>query len=605
MTRVIEFVKRYVREQDYYGKVAELCGRRLERILHDNSIRAITTWRAKRPDRLQRKLEEREKLRIETKRPPYETDEEIYEDIPDLAGARIALYFPTDRTKLKELISTHFVLLRDPKSFPIPIANLTEPEATRRNRKRFSGYSAEHFRVRLRDTDLGVDEKKYGDGRCEIQVASVLMHAWAEVEHDLEYKALSGSVSETESALLDQINGLVIAGEMALEQLQKATYRRNIDNESGPGNRGLQMRDQYDLANWLAAVAADLVRRGILAVQPQIGRADIAFRFLQLLDLISSSALSELRQQLLQSVSSAPESETPLAQMLIEMLLKQDRTREETLQQAKAELTAVEFASAPAAISSTPVEMLALGQFLTVWRRFEALLEKLRPPNTRGRFIPPTRIADEVFNLQPSERIELGSIRSLKNRAVHATSEAPSASQLFIAAQRLERLMRSLPERAKDPKDRKTIGDMLQSSLSAPSTKREIDALTSAGIATEFSAAIVARATKSILVIFSIENQSNSPVTISNIKLLIDSAEFQPTSPAYEDYSSDELALVKARSPLLIEPRSLLRGTLHFGPGFENGEPIEISPAIDKVHLELEVSGVGKCLFILDVARKR
>ena len=70
------------------------------------------------------------------------------------------------------------------------------------------------------------------------KVASVLMHAWSEVEHDLVYKPMQGTLSEEELAILDELNGLVLTGEIALERLQaagneriqnsKATFARNI-----------------------------------------------------------------------------------------------------------------------------------------------------------------------------------------------------------------------------------------------------------------------------------------------------------------------------------------------------------------------------------------
>ena len=65
-------------------------------------------------------------------------------------------------------------------------------------------------------------EKRYCRARIEIQVASVLMHAWSEVEHDLIYKPLQGTLSKEELAILDELNGLVLAGEIALERLQAA-----------------------------------------------------------------------------------------------------------------------------------------------------------------------------------------------------------------------------------------------------------------------------------------------------------------------------------------------------------------------------------------------
>lgn len=53
--------------------------------------------------------------------------------------------------------------------------------------KRFSGYWARHYRVQLKDNLLQDTQKRYVNSKTEIQVASVLMHAWSEVEHDLVY----------------------------------------------------------------------------------------------------------------------------------------------------------------------------------------------------------------------------------------------------------------------------------------------------------------------------------------------------------------------------------------------------------------------------------
>ena len=63
-------------------------------------------------------------------------------------------------------------------------------------------------------------DKRYTEARVEVQVASVLMHAWSEVEHDLIYKPLEGELSHYD--VTHMLNGLVASGEIALEQLQRA-----------------------------------------------------------------------------------------------------------------------------------------------------------------------------------------------------------------------------------------------------------------------------------------------------------------------------------------------------------------------------------------------
>jgi ppGpp synthetase/RelA/SpoT-type nucleotidyltranferase len=223
-----KFLARYTREKDHYANAATLCAEQCEAMLNQTGIRAIVSHRPKREDRLAEKLQNRQK------RKGYKTLEDIYEDLADLAGVRIALYFPDDKRAVEQLINAMFVVERK-KAFPRKRGGKFESSYG----VRFSGYGALHYHVRLK-------KKEYEAARIEIQVASVLMHAWAEVEHDLLYKRLTGTgdPSLSERALLDQINGLVLAGEIALEQLQNAINSRISLEER-------QFNNHYELAAYL------------------------------------------------------------------------------------------------------------------------------------------------------------------------------------------------------------------------------------------------------------------------------------------------------------------------------------------------------------------
>src|SRR4051794_24728994 len=196
-----EFLSRYVREYDYYEATARLCADQCERLLQENGIRAIVTSRAKRDDHLKDKLEKRRQTR------DYRDLDDIYHDIVDLAGVRIALYFPSDRDNVRHLIETNFAV-EVTKEFP----GQSKPITGTYNRI-FSGYAATHYRVRMHDEYLLEQQRRYCDVSVEIQVASVLMHAWSEVEHDLVYKPAMGDLSTEEYAILDELNGMVLAGE--------------------------------------------------------------------------------------------------------------------------------------------------------------------------------------------------------------------------------------------------------------------------------------------------------------------------------------------------------------------------------------------------------
>lgn len=235
MTLIDDFLSQYLREVDYYNRAAQICAQQCEAVLEQNGVRAIVTYRAKRADRLKGKLQNRNKKKR------YKTFDDIYDDIPDLAGVRIAIYFPDDRNEVDKLIHANF---NDVKSKKFPEKKRAIKKSKSTYEKRFSGYWANHYRVHLKVDDPSDEKVRYTEARIEIQVASVLMHAWAEVEHDLLYKPLSGKPSEGERAILDELNGIVLAGEIALERLQNAVKVR-LDVEEQ------QFTNHYELAAYI------------------------------------------------------------------------------------------------------------------------------------------------------------------------------------------------------------------------------------------------------------------------------------------------------------------------------------------------------------------
>ena len=232
MDLINQFIENYKKKMPFYETAARLAAGQLEAVLRSAGIRAIVTYRVKNPGRLKSKVLRRNGRREQ----PYGSLREIYGDLADLAGVRVSLYFPGDRVKADGLIGDLFEIM-ETKQFP------DESRPPTYN-KRFSGYWANHYRARMKVENLKDNQKKYADARIEIQVASVLMHAWSEVEHDLVYKPLQGTLSDEELAILDELNGLVLAGEIALERLQSAGNER-------VKNRNAAFGSQYDLASYL------------------------------------------------------------------------------------------------------------------------------------------------------------------------------------------------------------------------------------------------------------------------------------------------------------------------------------------------------------------
>ncbi len=270
--QVIErFLETYPSRRNYFSRVAELCHDQCRDALIGEGIQHIASYRAKHPERLHEKVLQRAAKRKDG----YASESEIQDDIYDLAGVRVALYFPGDATAAVKVLSGLFANV---KEIPFP-----RPDGDPANKRkgsgdhtyRFAGYCATHLRVSLKENAIrsrlqyGEQPSEYAKARIEIQVASVFMHAWAEVEHDLVYKPQQGVLSVDDYSLLDQINGLALTAEVALQQLQRTRARA-----TGP------FHNHYDLASHIYTKIAPK-----LDSPPPMGRADRLLAFLRKLSL--------------------------------------------------------------------------------------------------------------------------------------------------------------------------------------------------------------------------------------------------------------------------------------------------------------------------------
>ena len=111
-TLVEAFVKNYEHEVDFYQECASIVQDKLDSAIQDAGIKAVVSSRAKRPSRLGKKLEKRDESKH------YQTFREIYDDIVDLAGVRVALYMPHDREAVGGIIQSMFTEVRPVKHFP-------------------------------------------------------------------------------------------------------------------------------------------------------------------------------------------------------------------------------------------------------------------------------------------------------------------------------------------------------------------------------------------------------------------------------------------------------------------------------------------------------
>ncbi|MCG3776277.1 MAG: hypothetical protein JW395_3130 [Nitrospira sp.] len=441
MSVIEDFVDRYRREYDFYDQTARLVAQLLEARLQTAGVRAIVTFRAKAVGRLEPKVRDR------AQRKAYATVEDVYADIPDLAGVRVALYFPAQREQVGLIIGDLFVVMHS-KAFPA--------KSTAHYAKRFPGYFATHYRVRLQETSLPDSQKRYAQARVEVQVASVLMHAWAEVEHDLVYKPYQGVLSEDEYAILDELNGMVMTGEIALERLQRAGDVR-------VAVRGRTFANHYELAAYLlsslhefagadfapiaftSAILQKLNEHRLVPggdpLQAGLGRMDLLHDLLAKLGLANPEAVARYLTAL-----HADLERRPIADQIIDQVLSEDPARYklyENIRAAHPLPNVTSDASEPIA----PDAHEAMGRFLAAWIELERLVRGLVPPSVqeRGPVISTARVLGSNANIDSDTRSQYERLRRLRNQWIHGV-EVPDSVELREAARQLDTIRRRLLE---------------------------------------------------------------------------------------------------------------------------------------------------------------
>lgn len=399
-TFVDEFLGRYSKEYDFFDRASRLAAQILEGRLRDAGIRSIVTSRAKAI----RSLEMKVKARASQKN--YSSTEGIFDDIVDLAGVRVAMYFPGQWPQVDNIIRSLFFLEGEPKEFPD--STKTPPRA-----KRFKGYLGRHYRVRLKDALLSEAERRYAAARIEIQVASVLMHSWAEVEHDLIYKPQQGALSDEEYDTLDELNGLVLTGEIALERLQKA-------GEARVAIGGRSFSNHYELASHLLNASTTVIGESIGVTD--LGRIDLLFELLKNLSLATPERLKPYIAAL------RPDLERePLADQIIDQVVKEDKERYKTYDRLRANrMVAGDQVSTSSAGRDATTEQ-EVSRFLDAWVALEQKVNQMAK-GSPSEGIYPSRALLERLGVKDQVLLkDFEKLRRMRNSVVHGLTIPPNA----------------------------------------------------------------------------------------------------------------------------------------------------------------------------------
>lgn len=187
----------------------------------------LGAWLAAQPGlkihSVEMRLKSRESLATKLARP--DRDYADLWEVTDLVGLRVITYFEDAVDRVAEVIE---------RRMPVDLSHSIDKR--RRREPGAFGYRSLHYVCRLSASSVSESADVLPVGaRCEVQVRTVLEHAWAEIEHDLGYKA-PAAVPEPVRRRLDRLAGL-----LELADQEFVAIRRELDEYIGALPRRIEV----------------------------------------------------------------------------------------------------------------------------------------------------------------------------------------------------------------------------------------------------------------------------------------------------------------------------------------------------------------------------
>lgn len=198
-------------------------------------------------------------------------------EIKDMAGVRIITYLDSDAKKIEEVIRSSFVIL--------PEHSIDKTEELGVDRV---GYRSIHCVGTFAADKYQLDEYRKFSGLCfEIQIRTILQHAWAEFEHDRNYK-FKGVLPRELKRRLAIIAGNLELMDWTFEQLATSIndYVNDIHKKTDEGDLSLRITSA-SLNVYLRSKFDELVKHGL---QP------ILLSDAQVINELSLMGISTLKQ---------------------------------------------------------------------------------------------------------------------------------------------------------------------------------------------------------------------------------------------------------------------------------------------------------------------
>jgi putative GTP pyrophosphokinase len=248
--QIEEYRAWYISKRPVYEGLSDIVRSTIESLLKNADIDYLSvSCRTKTLDSFLEKIQRKE----------YKTPED---ENTDFSGVRIITYIESDVSKVGNIIKESF------KVYP----KLSFDKSEELGVDRF-GYRSVHFVC-----DLGSDRTKlpefklYNGLKFEVQVRTVLQHAWAEIEHDRNYK-FSGILPTLLQRRLYSLSGLLEIVDREFVSLSEEIdkYSEDVAQKTKAGNLDVEV-NTTSLMQFLPSIEPKL--EGI-AILPLSGPTDI------------------------------------------------------------------------------------------------------------------------------------------------------------------------------------------------------------------------------------------------------------------------------------------------------------------------------------------
>ncbi|HTA28165.1 MAG TPA: hypothetical protein VK809_10270 [Bacteroidia bacterium] len=236
-----DFINWYSESRPLYVKLSKKVESIIEEIINDQKIpiHAINS-RAKEINSFAKKIEDSK----------YS---DPFKQITDLSGIRIIAYVESDLDIISKLIEKHFVIDK---------ANSVNKNKSLGTDK--VGYRSIHYIAKLPDDRLKFPEYKKFENLCfEIQLRTILQHAWAEIEHDKNYK-FTGVLPETLKRRFNVLAGVLEMADREFNQIASEIDKRSdsVTADTKQGKLDISI-DSTSIKSFLKIKFDSLIKLGL------------------------------------------------------------------------------------------------------------------------------------------------------------------------------------------------------------------------------------------------------------------------------------------------------------------------------------------------------